>query len=298
MYELKWDGFRCVAVRDERGARLWSRQGKELTSQFDDVAAAVAAQVPAGTVLDGELVMWNGSRLNFDLLLRRLLSRTPARTRVGPAASYVVFDLLALEGRDLRELAARARRDVLETVAASWVPPLQLCPMTMDEVVARSWFVDYRPAGIEGLVVKPAAGRYRPGRHSDGWVKVKGRKTSEVIVGAVIGPLGRPHSVVVGLDVAGVLRVVGQSVPLSRAQAATLAAVLEPAGADHPWPDEISSRRFGSGRDKAVLTTVKPVVVVEILADTALQGGAFRHPVRLVRLRPDLGIGDVSRTGT
>jgi ATP-dependent DNA ligase len=151
---------------------------------------------------------------------------------------------------------------------------------------------DYRSAGIEGLVVKAAAGVYVPGRRD--WIKVKSRETVEVILGAVTGPINRPDTVVVGLVRDGVLTIVGKSVPLSRAQAASLAAVLSPAGPDHPWPDEISSSRFGSSKSKVALTKVDPVVVAEVSADSALQAGAFRHPVRFVRHRPELSVEDLS----
>ena len=93
------------------------------------------------------------------------------------------------------------------------------------------------------------------------------------------------------------LTIVGKSVPLSRAQAVSLSAVLTPAGPDHPWPDEISSSRFGSSRARVALTKVEPVVVAEVLADSALQAGAFRHPVRFVRHRPDLTVEDVTQRG-
>lgn len=83
-----------------------------------------------------------------------------------------------------------------------------------------------------------------PGRRD--CVKVKSRETAEVIVGAVTGPIRHPESVVVGLMVDGQLVIVGKRVPLSKGQAETLGAVLTPAGPDHPWPDEVSSSRFGS----------------------------------------------------
>ena len=80
VYELKWDGYRVAAVRDDAGARLWSRQGKDLTDRFPDLAAALVDQIQPGTVLDGEAVVWHGSRLDFDLLQRRLVN-TPREWR-------------------------------------------------------------------------------------------------------------------------------------------------------------------------------------------------------------------------
>ena len=91
----------------------------------------------------------------------------------------------------------------------------------------------------------------------------------------------------------GELVVVGRSSPLSPAQSVELAAVLRPARADHPWPDRIGTGRFGGGRLSVALTRVEPLAVVEVSADAALTAGVFRHPLRYVRLRPDLGPEDV-----
>jgi ATP-dependent DNA ligase len=79
-YELKWDGFRCTVVRDARGTRLWSRQGKDLTDHFPVIADAASVQMPPGTVVDGEHVIWNGTTLDFDPLQRRLVNRPSKAT--------------------------------------------------------------------------------------------------------------------------------------------------------------------------------------------------------------------------
>ena len=296
-YEPKWDGFRGAVVVSQAGPRVWSRQGKDMTDRFPDIVAAAGVQVAAGTVLDGELVIWNGTRLDFDLLQRRLVN--PGKKAAGLAAqhpaSFMVFDLLALRGEDLRRRTLAQRREVLEALAQGWSPPLQLSPTTSDEAVAREWFVDYRPTGIEGLVVKGSTQLYRPGRRE--WVKVKSRETREVIIGAVTGPIARPDTIVAGLLHEGQLVIVGKSVPLSRSQASSLAKVLKPGPAQHPWPDEVSSSRFGSSRDKMKLTKVEPNMVAEVLADSALQAGVWRHPLRFVRHRPDLTPADLPPLG-
>ena len=103
-YEPKWDGYRLAVVRTASSTRLWSKQGRDLTDRFPDIAAAARAQVPPGTVVDGELVVWNGSRLDFGLLQQRMGT---APSRLAPLvaaapASYVAFDLLAVSGTDLR----------------------------------------------------------------------------------------------------------------------------------------------------------------------------------------------------
>jgi ATP-dependent DNA ligase len=239
-------------------------------------------------VLDGEVVIWNGSRLDFGLLQQRMVtaaSRIAAQVAAHPA-SYVAFDLLAAGGVDLRGAPLTRRRAALEDLAGRWAPPLQLSPATSDRAEARRWFDDFRPAGVEGLVAKGAGTRYVPGRRE--WLKVKSWESTELLVGGVIGPIERPSQLVGGRHRDGELVVVGRTSPLTPRQAAELAAVLVPAGDDHPWPDRIGTGRFGGGRLAVPLTRVDPAVVVEVSADAALQAGVFRHPLRYVRVRPDL----------
>jgi ATP-dependent DNA ligase len=138
--------------------------------------------------MDGEAVVWVGGRLSFDPLQRRLARRATRAGPQGPPASYVAFDLLALDGQDQRGLTYAIRRARLERLSVGWSPPLEICPSTADRDEAMVWSRDYRPAGIEGLVIKSANGRYPTGRRD--WIKVKNRQTREVIVGA---PDGRAH---------------------------------------------------------------------------------------------------------
>jgi ATP-dependent DNA ligase len=244
-------------------------------------------------VLDGEVVIWNGSRLDFGLLQQRMVT---AAGRIGALvaahpASYVAFDLLAAGGADLRGRRLSRRRAALEELAARWAPPMQLSPATADPAEARRWFDDFRPAGVEGLVAKGAGTRYAPGRRE--WLKVKSWETTEVLAGGVIGPVERPSQLVAGRYRDGELVVVGRTSPLSPRQSAELGAVLRPADDQHPWPDRIGTGRFGGGKLSVPLTRVDPSVVVEVSADAALQAGVFRHPLRFVRVRPDLEPGDL-----
>jgi ATP-dependent DNA ligase len=292
-YEPKWDGYRLVVVRNGPDVSLWSRNGNDLTDRFPDIAAATATQVPPGTVLDGEVVIWDGARLSFDLLQARMATSAARAARLARAhpASYVAFDVLAHEGTDQRRRTWSARRHVLETIAVEWFPPMQLSPVTSDPEQAQGWMRDLRPAGVEGVVVKGARTRYAAGRRD--WVKVKERETREVVVGGVIGPLHRPEALVAGLYAGPELVIVGRSTALSDAQSRSLGALLQPPEGPHPWPDEVSPGHFGSGRRKIPLTKAEPRVVAEVTADTALQAGRFRHPLRYVRPRADLEPDDL-----
>lgn len=297
-YEPKWDGYRLAAVRDAT-TTLWSRQGKDLTARFPDVAAAVHEQVPAGTVLDGEVVAWVGDRLDFSVLQRRMAGSAASVARAAHRwpASYVAFDVLADAGTDTRALPYAERRGRLLELAAGWSPPMNVTPATDNVDVARGWFTELAVAGVEGLVAKGGGQPYRAGRQ---WVKVKHRDTLDVVCAAVIGPLQAPTIVVAGLPVGGRLRIVGRTVLLSAPAARVLATVLHPArGGHHPWPARVASATvngFGRDTEPVDLTLVEPVVV-EVSADVAWSGTSFRHPLRFVRIRPDVAPSDVVTPG-
>ena len=173
-------------------------------------------------------------------------------------------------------------------VASTWEPPLNLSPVTADVDEAREWFDTFPAAGIDGLVVKGAGQRYAGGERQ--WLKVKRRDTLEVVAAAVIGPITRPETIVVGLPVDGELRILGRSTPLRPAAARALAEIIRPAGSEHPWPRVVNPAaldRFNAGRDPVELTLIDPLVV-EISAGIATSSGSFRHAVRFVRARPDV----------
>lgn len=296
LFEPKWDGYRCVAVREERGATLWSRQGKELTGYFPELCSAVAVVVPPGCVIDGEAVIWSQGRLNFTALQQRLGAgpkTLPGLVAAAPA-NYVAFDVLAVAGHDARDLPLSQRRALLEELANGWEPPLSLSPTTTDRIVAEQWFEDLPHTGVEGLVIKGMNQPYTPGVRS--WLKWKHRETVEVICGAVIGPITQPSEVVAGLVLDGELRIVGRSTPLKAREGRELARWLHPPNGDHPWPAIVKGTtldRFNRDKEPVALTLVEPMVV-EVSADTAWSGRSFRHPLRLLRARPELAPDDVT----
>jgi hypothetical protein len=163
-FEAKWDGYRCIAIRDNNGASLWSRQGKDLTRYFPELTEAIAAAVPPGCVVDGEAVIWSGDRLDFSALQQRLRAgpkALPGLVREAPA-NYVAFDVLAVAGHDARDLPLHQRRTLLEELATGWEPPLSLSPTTTDPDVAAQWFEELPRTGIEGLIIKGTPQPYNP----------------------------------------------------------------------------------------------------------------------------------------
>lgn len=291
--EPKWDGFRTTAFHDGGTVTLWSRQGKELTKVLPDLAAAIADQVPPGVIMDGEAVVWNRDRLDFDALQQRMVTSKaalPALANELPA-SFVAFDVLAVAGHDTRGVPFSGRRQLLEELARDWAPPLSLSPITRDMDLAKTWLRDLPATGIEGLVFKGD----QPYEAARIWLKLKHKDVWDVVCAAVIGSVSQPQALIAGLPVGGELKIVGRSTVLSTKVGRELGRHLRGAGPGHPWPEEISEsslNRFSKDKGPVRLTLVEPVVV-EVTADVAWSGTSFRHPVSYRRPRPELDPAEV-----
>lgn len=294
-YEPKWDGFRALAIVNEKGGvRLWSRRLKSFNDAFPEVVLAVFDALPPGTVVDGEIVRWGrDGRLDFAALQRRhVAGRRRRELALTEPCHYVVFDVLEAGGVDYRPRPLSERREVLERLLAG-VPDtsrIVLCPQMRDVGEARVWFEILPAQGIEGLVVKAASGRYQEGKR--GWWKVKHRTTTEAVVGGVTGGAADPETLILGrYRPDGRLRVVARSGPLPPAARRELAGLLAPAGDDHPWPAVLPAGWAG-GMPGAEAPTpyvrVVPDLVVEISVDAATEHGRWRHSVRYVRTRREL----------
>ncbi|TDC82403.1 ATP-dependent DNA ligase [Actinomadura sp. 7K507] len=303
-YEPKFDGFRAVALVDEDGAvHLTSRRRTRFNDGFPEIVAAAGEQLAPGTVLDGEIVRWgDDGRLDFGALQRRhVAGRRRAEFARTEPCHYVAFDVLESDGADLRPRPLRERRTVLEALLGDAPPSARviLTPQTADAGEAELWFDAFAAQGVEGLVVKDADGAYLEGRRR--WWKVKRRITTEAIVGGVTGTRQAPESLILGrYDTGGRLRVVARTTPLPPAARTSLAEVLRNAGPDHPWPAELpagfAGGPYGSHPPIRYVRT-EPEIVVEMSADAAVERGRWRHAVRFVRIRPDLGPDGVPMFG-
>jgi ATP-dependent DNA ligase len=197
MFEPKLDGWRCLAFHQVNGRLvLQSRQCKPLTRYLPEIVVAILEQVPAATVLDGELVGYRGGRCDFAALQRRV----GGHPGMAAAASFVAFDVLVVAGRDMRGLPYRMRRKRLRKLLADVRPPLALIPATRELAGARAWIRDHVEAGVEDVVVKHREHGYWPRRRC--WWKVRTRTTADAVVGGVIGPLNAPEALLLGLPTA------------------------------------------------------------------------------------------------
>lgn len=182
-YEFKWDGVRAVSlVRDGR-VGLWARSRTEITVRYPEVTRLPAALAGRDAVVDGEIVALDAlGRPDFGALQGRMHRTGPEVRRMAAAApvTYLVFDLLALDGEDLTALPYTARRDRLDALQPAG-----------QRWVATPWFrgggadvhAASRENGLEGVVAKRLDSTYRPGVRSPEWRKVKHLRMQSVVVG-------------------------------------------------------------------------------------------------------------------
>src|SRR5712671_6557526 len=244
LYEPKWDGFRAIVFRDGSELFIQSRDLRPLDRYFPEVHEALVSRLPDGTVVDGEIVIATSHGLDFDSLQLRL---HPAASRVAKLAkeipaSFVAFDLLALDGRDLRSAPQLERRALLERALARATPPLHLTPMTRDAGVAAEWLSRFEGAGLDGVIAKPERGTYQPGKRS--MVKVKHVRTADCVVAGFRWHKNAPGTLVGSLllglfDDRGTLQHVGVTSSFTTARREELATELAPlrerALDQHPW---------------------------------------------------------------
>ncbi|MGW5678247.1 hypothetical protein ACWEV4_24750 [Streptomyces sp. NPDC003860] len=174
--------------------------------------------------------------------------------------------------------------------------PWTLCPETTDVATARECLTSWTQVlGVEGLVIRGSGQRYLPGARA--LYKVRHRDTTEAVIGAVSGIIRRPQTLVLGrFDETGVLRLGGRSTQLRPDAARDVAERLTLAGPGHPWEGVRFTTSWGS-RTPLDVVPVEPGLVVEIMVNTALEGGAWGHPVRVARLRLDAAVTDAPPFG-
>jgi ATP-dependent DNA ligase len=304
LFEPKWDGFRAIVYRGPRELYIQSRDLRPLDRYFPELHEALLARLPTGCVVDGEIVLPTPRGLDFSGLQMRLhpaASRVAKLARAMPTA-FVAFDLLAARGRDLRALAQRERRARLETLLAAVERPLHLTPMTLDRALAVEWLDRFEGAGLDGVIAKPAAAPYQPGKRA--MIKVKHARTADCVVAGF-----RWHksgtdavgSLLLGLyDDEGVLQHVGVTSSFTMAMRKALVKELAPlrknAMTNHPWREWAGAAaaerrmpgapsRWSAGKDLS-WEPLRIERVCEVKYDH-MQGDRFRHAAIFLRWRPD-----------
>jgi ATP-dependent DNA ligase len=280
VYEVKLDGFRCVAFVDGDEVFLQSRNGRPLGRYFPELS------FPAGRyVLDGEIVVRDADgHEDFDALGQRIHpaeSRVTMLSRETPAV-YVAFDLLADGDATLVEQPFAKRRKALEKLLARKAfaaAPVELMVAVDDPDGAREWL-----AHAEGAIAKERSAPYRPGERK-GMAKVKRVRTIDAVVvgwrpGKEEGTVG---ALILGLYDDGNLRVVGHCSGLSAAEKRRLVGFLKPYETGSRGSGDPS--RWSAGRELEWVE-LRPELVIEIDFDH-VSAGRIRHGAKLRRWRDD-----------
>jgi ATP-dependent DNA ligase len=310
-FEPKWDGFRCIAFKDGDDVELASRNTKSLTRYFPEVVDAMRAQLPERCVLDGEIFVSVGDRLEFEVLQERI---HPAASRITmlaekTPASYVAFDLLALGDTSYVDRPFVERRAALEEALSGLDGPCYLTRTTTDTAQAEEWFHQFEGAGLDGVVAKPLDAPYQQNART--MLKIKHERTADVVVaGYREHKTSTPEKPLLGSLLLGlysdspekgrVLQHVGVSASFTAARRAELIEELQPlvcAIGEHPWgewqewaianPDRVpgTQSRWSAGKDLS-FTPLRPERVLEVAYDH-MEGRRFRHTAQFRRWRTD-----------
>jgi ATP-dependent DNA ligase len=289
-FEPKWDGFRCLAERNDGEVTLTSKSGKPLARYFPEVVEMLSSLKERRFLLDGELIISVGDILSFEALQLRL---HPAESRIRrlakeTPAELMLFDLLSVGGRSLLGQPLAKRREALERFfEKNEAPGLHLSPVTLERKSALRWL--QRSGGaLDGVIAKRMDLPYRPGERA--MIKVKQQRTADCVVGgfryaekkAVVG------SLLLGLyDEDGLLHHVGFTSGIPAKERPQLTTKLEKLIAP---PGFTGNAPGGPSRWNTERTTqwkpLKPVLVVEVRYDQ-VTGRRFRHGTGFVRWRPD-----------
>jgi DNA ligase D-like protein (predicted ligase) len=188
-YEVKFDGYRALAIKSAGRVRLMSRNENDLAGRFSILAQALA-ELPDETSIDGELVALDeAGRPSFNALQNYRRAATPLQ--------FYVFDVLTLAGRSLKNEPLEERRRVLQTKVMPRMPESVLFSETL-EATASEVAAAAKANGLEGVIAKRRDSLYEPGRRSGAWVKMRVNKSRELVVGGYV-PNGKNFdSIVVG----------------------------------------------------------------------------------------------------
>ncbi|MEO6569618.1 MAG: non-homologous end-joining DNA ligase [Opitutaceae bacterium] len=294
--EIKFDGYRALAILDNGKIELWSRNEKSLTSDYPEVAAALRAVRCESAVLDGEIVALDREgRSRFQLLQQRGLANDR------PPIHFYVFDLLQLNGKSWMNAPIEERRDALEKLLTRQKNVIRLSPVFETEPAVV--LAEARRQGLEGIVVKMSGSIYEPGRRSGAWLKHRLSNEQEFVIGGYTPPQGGRRyfgALLVGYYENGKLQYAGKvGAGFNGALLASLHREFEKRRSDtSPFENLPRGRsRWGAGMTAAVMKTVswiRPELVCQVRFSEWTEEGSLRQPVFL-GLRQDKPARDVVR---
>jgi len=199
LFQVKWDGVRCLAYSYPDGIRLFNRKLNERTAQYPELAASLCSLGP-GTVLDGEIVALGAEgKPDFPRVLRRDLARS--QVRIGLAAKsvavhYMVFDILWLNGEALYPLPIEQR---LERLYGLRFQSNFIQAVESVQESGKALFAAVDAEGLEGIVAKKKGSVYRIGQRTEDWQKIKCFRDIDAVIGGFLEESGRVRSLLVGI---------------------------------------------------------------------------------------------------
>ncbi len=292
IFEVKFDGFRCLAVKNGRTVELWSRNKKLLNERFPGVAEAVAKLSAVSCILDGEVCALNARGISSFQLLQNLADS-------GAPVVYYVFDLIAEGTRDLGGLPLRERKERLEVVLRKAREPIRLSRSFTG--AAKAILGKMEAAGAEGVIAKLNDSTYEAGRRSRSWLKIKFHKGQEfVVVGYTLPRKSRLHFGALLLGYYRDKKLIFAGRVGTGFNQKTLAAIyrkLQSLECAEPPLDEVrepSARWRPPGWKPAETRWVRPKLVAQVQFTEWTSDGILRHP-SFLGLRDDKNPADVVR---
>lgn len=280
LFERKMDGIRCLALRRGDNTALFSRTRQPLSATFPEVAELLAAQPVNDFVVDGEVVAFERGRTSFSRLQRRSSITDPNEARRSPVAvNYFLFDLLYLEGFDLRSLALRDRKRLLKA-AFSFHSGIHFTPHRNGE--GQAYFASACARGWEGVMAKRADSPYLS-RRSRSWLKFKCSLEQEFVICGFTDPAGERRglgALLLGYYEGSELRSAGKvGTGLDQRTLVELRSLLS--RLETPQPPFALPGRWPRGTH-----FVRPLLVAQVAFGEWTAEGALRQP-RFLALRPD-----------
>jgi DNA ligase D-like protein (predicted ligase) len=286
-FERKLDGIRCGAVREGGRVRLLSRSGQTLNNTYPELVEALEVDGP-DLLLDGEIVAFEGARTSFERLQQRMQIRDPQRARRSRVAVYYyVFDLLELDGEDLRAAPLRERKASLRH-AVEFRGRLRFTPHRVG--AGETLFASACRRGWEGLIAKRAMSRYSPTRSRD-WLKIKCSHAQELVIGGWTAPKGSRKdlgAILVGYFEEGQLRYAG------KVGTGFDERTLERLGRELERRELESSPFLATHGLPRAARWAKPELVAQVAFTEWTRDGRLRHP-RYQGLREDKPAREVVR---
>ena len=290
-YEIKFDGYRALAVKVDGVTKLYSRNEKLLDKRFPGLVKALA-DIPGDFTIDGEIVALNETgQPSFQLLQNSQSQAVPVH--------FYAFDLLHLDGEALAQQPIEERRAELETLMETASDPLRLSPLL--EAPAGEVINAVRKLGLEGVVGKRAGSLYEAGERSGAWIKHRTDRAQEFVIGGYIPATDGFDALLVGVYEKRALQYVAKVrngfVP--RVRAAIWPLLKKQSCAEPPFKNlpQKKSSRWGEALTAARMLEcrwVKPTLVAEIAFLEWTDGGHLRH-CKFIAMRDDKQPGEIVR---